>query len=291
MFLSDLRLHRSRDDAASPERSSNLLDAGIDEQLIADCRSLMCQIGALLHDIEQAADSNSPEQGQRQASLCDADDQAFELMERIAVTRAVTRSGVESKHAVADFLLSTDWNDEPSPYRDWMVLSFVLDAARHSYPAASTDHASVGEDMDTATTVLTRANTCLAVIKRLSADFAQKDEGAEHGPVNQDGLDTIILALKEQKKAAIEALVGARALSARALHAKRHVLRRMLEAGMYDSDAHHLRVELARSYFSDLKTFHQANAREKHEALSGHHTIWESLSSSFRWLTSTVHLR
>lgn len=149
MFLSDLpgqqASHRSREDAAGPEHASNLLSAGTDKQLIAGCRSLMCQIGALLNEIEQAADANNPEQGQRQASLCDADDQAFELMERIAVTRALTCCGVQSKHAVADFLLSTDWYDEPSPYRDRLLLSFVLDAARHSYPAVSTDHASVDE--------------------------------------------------------------------------------------------------------------------------------------------------
>lgn len=265
--------------------------AGPDDQLIADCHSLMCQIGTLLNEIEQAAEAKGPEQGRRQASLCEADDQAFDLMERIADTRAVSPCGVQSKHAAAVFLLSIDWHDDPSPCRDKLLLSFVLDAVRHSYPTIPNNRASLSEDTDTTTTVIVRANTCLAVIKELAADFAQKDQEAKEGPVNQDLLDVVILALREQKKTAVEALVGVQAFSMRAIHAKRVVLRRMLEAGMYDGDAHHLRVELARSYFRDLKTFLQTNAREGHGTLSGHHTIWDSLSSSFRWLTSTVHLR
>ena len=82
--------------------------AGPDDQLIADCHSLMCQIGTLLNEIERAAEAKGPEQGRRQASLCEADDQAFDLMERIADTRAVTPCGVQSKHAAAVFLLSIE---------------------------------------------------------------------------------------------------------------------------------------------------------------------------------------
>ena len=295
MFLSDLReqkvSHRLREDAGRPGHVAGLTGAGPDDQLTADCRSLTCQISNLLNEIEQAVEAKGIAQAQRQASLCEAYDQAFDLMERIADTRAITSCGVQSKHAVADFLLSTDWHDEPSPCRDRLLLSFVLDAVRHSYPKVSDHHASVCEDVDATATVIVLANTCLAVIKNLTAHFARKDQEAERGLVDQDDLDAVILALKEQRKTAVEALVGGQALSIRAIHAKRVVLRRMLEAGMYDGDAHHLRVELARSYFSDLKTFLQTNAREGHGTLSGHHTIWDSLSSSFRWLTSTVHLR
>ena len=295
MFLSDLRgqqvSHRLREDTGRPEPVAGSTGSGPDDQLIADCRSLMGQIGTLLTKIEQAAEAKGEGQGQRQASLCEADDQAFDLMERVADTRAITTCGVQSKHTVADFLLSTDWYDEPSPCRDKLLLSFVLDAVRHSYPQVSNDLASVGEDVDATATGIGRANTCLAVIKELAARFAQKDQEAERGLVDQDSLDADILALKARKKTAVEAFVGVQALSMRAIHAKRVVLRRMLEAGMYDGDAHHLRVELARSYFSDLQTFLQTNAREGHGTLSGHHTIWDSLSSSFRWLTSTVHLR
>ena len=66
MFLSDLRTqqasHGSHKDVARPDHASDPLGAGPDDQLIADCRSLMGQMGALLIDIEQAATVRSGEQ-------------------------------------------------------------------------------------------------------------------------------------------------------------------------------------------------------------------------------------
>ena len=295
MFLSDLRTqqasHGLHEDVGCPEHASDHFGAGPDDQLIADCRSLMGQMGALLINIEQAATLRSGEQAPRQVSLCEADYQAIDLMERIVMTRACTDLGTRSKHALAELLLDIDWYDEPSPHRDRLLLSFVRDATRLSYPALSDGHAFLGEDLDATATVIVRANTCLAVIKQLAAGFVQKDQEAEHGEVDQGGLNATISALNEQQKTAIEALTSISALSASALQAKRLVLRRMLEVSMKDSDAHQLRVELARSYFGDLRAFFRANAQEEHKALSGHHTIWTSLSSGFRWLTSSVHFR
>ena len=295
MFLSDLRTqqasHGSRKDVACPDHASNPLGAGPDDQLIADCRSLMGQMSALLINIEQAAALRSGEQAPRQISLCEADDQAVDLMERIVMTRVCTDLSMQSKHALAELLLDINWYDEPSPHRDRLLLSFILDATRLSYPALSDGHAFLSEDLDATATVIVCATTCLAGIKELAAVFAQKDQEAEHGEVDQDGLNATISALNEQQKTAIEALTSISALSASALHAKRLVLRRMLEVSMKDSDTHQLRVELARSYFGDLRAFFRANAQEEHEALSGQHTIWTSLSSRFRWLTSSVHFR
>jgi len=248
-------------------------------------------MGALLINIEQAAILRSDEQAPRQISLCEADDQAIDLMERVVMTRACTNLGTRSKHDVAELLLGIDWYDEPSPHRDRLLLSFVRDATRLSYPALSEGHAFLSEDLDATATVIVRATTCLAVIKDLAAGFAHKDQEAEHGEVNQDDLNATISALSEQQKTAIEALISISALSASALHAKRLVLRRVLEVSMKDSDTHQLRLELARSYFGDLRAFFRANAQEEHEALLGHHTIWTSLSSGFRWLTSSVHFR
>lgn len=294
MFLSDLRRqqasHGSREDVACPEHASDPL-GGPDHQLIADCRSLMGQMGALLIDIEQAATLEGGEQAPRQVSLCEADDQAIDLMERIVMTQAHTDFGMRSKHALAELLLNIDWYDEPSPHRDRLLLSFVRDATRLSYPALSVDRAFLSEDFDATATVIVHANACLAVIKGVAAGFAQKDQEAEHGEVDQDGLNAIISALNKQQRTAIEAFTSLSAMSASALHAKRLVLRRMLEISMKDSDAHQLRIELARSYFGDLRAFLRANAQEEHAALSGHHTIWTSLSSGFRWLTSSVHFR
>ena len=295
MFLTDLRKepasNGSREDIPCRQHDPNPLGAGPDDQLIADCRSLIGQMGALFTDIEQSAALKSGAQAAHQILLCKADDRAIDLIERIVMTRASTDLGTRSKHALAEFLLNIDWHDEPSPYRDRLLLSFVLDANRHSYPAMSNGNALLIDDLDVTTTVIARATTCLSVIKKLAAGFAQKDQEAEHGQVDQHDLNATISALNEQQKTAIEALTSISALSAFAIHAKRLVLRRMLEFSMKDSDAHYLRIELARSYFSDLRAFFRTNAQEGHEGLSGHNTIWTSLSSGFRWLTSSVHFR
>jgi len=270
---------------ASAAYASTPSHAGSDQQLIADCRLVMDQIGTLFANIEHAADAKSGEQERCQTSLCEADDQAFDLVERIAVTRSFTRRGVQSKHAVADIMLALDWYDEPSPCRDRLLLSFVLDAARLPYPAASNCHASNDPDLDATTIGIVRANACLAVTKKLAACFKQKDESSACEQADQDRLDAKIFALKEETETALEALIAVRAFSAPAIHAKRLVLRRMLEAGMDDSDATYLRVELARSYFSDLNAFFPTQEREPS---SSYGSIWNTLTSKFRWLTSTI---
>ena len=294
MFLNDLRgqpvLHRSQEDEERPGRASNLLVSGLDESLVADCHSLISQFGTLLSEIEHAADVGNDEQSVRQAALCDTDEQAFDLMGRIMVTRASTQYGVQSKHALADFLLSISWQDEPSPFRDRLLLSYVLDAARLQYPAASDGHVFADCDLNTATTVIEQANLCLRIIRELAAAFAQKDQSSSPGQPDQEALDASILAFKEQKEAAVGALIDSHAGTVDGINAKRLVLRRLLEAGIGSCEAHPLRVELGRSYFRDLNTFLQSHAQD-HEPLSASHAIWNSLSSSFRWLTSTVQFR
>lgn len=294
MLLSDLggqrASHQSRGDAGNPESTPNSLVNGVDSQLIADCRSLVSQFGALLSDIEHAANDKGDEQSVRQAALCDADEQVFDLMGRIMLTRASTHCGVQSKHALADFLLSLNWQDDPSPFRDRLLLSYVLDAARLRYPTASDGHVFADCDLNTETVVIEQANSCLRLIRELSAAFAQKDQNSLAGQADQPALDASIIACEDQKEAAIKALIGIRAGTVSALNAKRLVLRRLLEAGIGSCEAHHLRVELARSYFGDLNCFLKAHAQD-HEPLSASHAIWNSLSSSFRWLTSTVQFR
>lgn len=291
MFLSDARRQQASHglgaDAAFADRTSYPMQTGLDDQLIADCRLLTCRIDALISGINQAAEDCEGEQESDQASLCEADDLAFKLMERVAVTRAITVHGAQSKHAVADFLLAIDWYPEPSPTRDALLLSFVCDAAGLRYPAPPEVGSHVS-DPEATTTVIVHSNTCLSLIKELAAAFAQKDENDALGQAEPDDLDAKILTIKERKKAAIEALVGVCASSSSAVHAKRVVLRRMLEAG--DGDAHYLRIELARSYFSDLNAFIEANAQE-HEHSSGYNSIWNALSNKFRWLTSAAHHR
>jgi len=291
MFLNDLRgqqvLHGFREHAACVEHVANPIDAGPDDQLIADCRSFTCQMSVLLNDIEHAAGFQKGEQGIRQTLLCEAEDQALNLVTRIADVRASTNCGVQSKHAVADFMLAFDWHDEPSPYRDALLHSFVLDAARLQYPAKSGGEAATHDDLDATTSITVLSNACLAGIKELAASFTQRDLNTELGRSDPDDLDTTILTLTEQKKTAIKALIGAQASSASAIHAKRFVLRRLLEIAAGDGDAHDLRVELALSYFSDLNIFFRCQAQE-HEPSSAYGSIWNTLTSKLRWFTSAT---
>src|ERR1700712_4732307 len=131
MFLNLLRgqqmSHGFWKDAAGAEHALMSMQPAPDDQLVADCRSYISRMDGLLDDIEQAAACDSGGQGLDQASLCEAEDQALDLVSRIVVTRACTNCGVQSKHAVADVMLASDWYDEPSPYRDALLHSFVLD--------------------------------------------------------------------------------------------------------------------------------------------------------------------
>ncbi|RYF22908.1 MAG: hypothetical protein EOO77_03165 [Oxalobacteraceae bacterium] len=294
MFLSDLRGQQAsqvlRGDAACVEHVSNPPHTGPDNQLIADCRSLMRQFSDLLNDIEQAADTESGEPCLRQVSLCAAEDQTLALMARIMVTRASTHCGVQSKHAVADFLVAAIWYDEPSPFRDKLLLSFVLDAARLQYPKVEDDYPFADEELDATTTVVVLTNTYLTLKRELAACFAQKDQNTEPVQVNESNLDNIILGLSEKNRTTIKKIIAIQSSSAAAINAKRLVLRRMLESAVGSYDAHHLRVELARSYLRDLNIFFQAYA-PAHEPLSAYDMICNGLSNSFRWLTSSVHLR
>jgi hypothetical protein len=291
MFLSDRRgqpvSHDYQKAVACVGQTSDAQHAGPDNQLMADCQSFTSQMRALLKGIEKAAKVRDDEQGHKQASLCEAEEQALDVMDRITATRALTECGVQSKHAVADLLLAIGWYAEPSPCRDALLLSCLRDAALLRYPA-ETGEGSARVDLDATTTIIDHSEACLAVIQDLVAGFRQKDRDTELDRADQDDLDRRLLTLRRQKNTAIIALIRMPALSAPAIHAKRLVLKHMLETG--DSDGHHLRVELAQSYLSDLNTFLRANSQGR-ETLWGHGWIWNNLSSKFRWLTSTVQHR
>ena len=288
-----LGLHRfstagtSSRNLGSVDRGFSPSRTGPDNQLITDCQSFTSQMRALLKGIERAAKVRDDEQGHNQASLCEAEKQASDVMDRITATRALTECGVQSKHAVADLLLAIGWYAEPSPCRDALLLSCLRDAARLRYPAVAGE-GSARVDLDATTTIIDHSEACLAVIQDLVTGFLQKDQDTELDLAAQDDLDRRLLTLRKCKNTAIVALIRMPAPSAPAIHAKRLVLKQMLETG--DSDGHHLRVELAQSYLGDLNTFVRANSQGR-ETLWGHGWIWNNLSSKFRWLTSSVQHR
>ena len=289
MFLSDLRGQQvSRSfpvNAACSETASDPLHAGPDDHLIAVCRTLTSQIAGRFDGVQKASNAQAMEYEFLMASQRQADAQLFKLVGRVRDTRASTDCGMQWKHAVADLLMSLDCHNEPSPYRDALLLSFLRDAERLHYPVIANSDALAGKDLATTRAVIENGQTCLRVMEELTAGFTQWERGDDLSPAALEHLVASLSDLLKRKRELIAGLARSPAPFAPAVEAKRMVLQRLLELG--SSDTHELRVNLARSYLNDLRACIQAGERGQ-ELATGTGSLWSTISSKLRWLTSSV---
>ena len=291
MFLSDLRGHQVAGallgNAVCEDLAPNPPHAMPDDQLVADCRALMCQLGMLLDGIDQAADAEASEHDRLTMFLLHADNQVFGLIDRIGTTEALTVCGVQSKHAVAGMLLSKTRYQDPSPHRDALLLSFLRDAQRLHYPFAPDIEALAGGQLAETPTVIASGQTCLRLIAELKTGFKQLEQEEVLAPACQEQLAAKLFDVLQQTRAAIAHLAQKSATSVAALQVKSLVLQRLLEIG--DGDASQLRVDLSRSYLNDLNAFAHANERRR-EAPHASSSLWSIVSSKVRcWMSSGHH--
>jgi hypothetical protein len=288
MFLNDLRRqqvsHGFRGDVACSEHVTGPVHASPDDHLIADCRALTTQISDLLAGMEKASVAKAMEYEFLMASLRQTDDQLCKLVDRVGDAQAFTDCGLQCKHAVVDLLVSLDWHDGPTPYRDALLLSFLRDIERLHYPAVTNSSALIAKDLKTARGVIENGETCLTVIEELTAGFKQLEQGDELSPAAQEQLIASLSGLLRRKRTLVKELIRSPAPFATAIEAKRMVLQRLLEIGT--SDMHELRIDLSRSYLGDLRAYIQANGRGQASA-SAASSIWSTISSKLRWLTSS----
>ena len=290
MFLGDLRGHQVAGawlgDAAREDRAPKRPHATPDDQLVADCRELVCQLGILLDGIEQAANAEASEHERLTMSLRHADNQVSALIDQIGITQARTVCGVQSKHAVADLLLSTTWYD-PSPHRDTLLLSFLRDAHRLHYPAALSTEMLACEQLAETGTLIASGEACLRLIEALTSGFEQLEQDEVLAPSGHEQLDATLFDVLQRTRAAIMDFATRSAGTVAALQVKSLVLQRLLEIS--DGDASQLRVDLSRSYLNDLNVFAHANERRR-EASHASNSLWSTVSSKVRcWMSSGHH--
>ena len=289
MFLSDLRGQQVsrgfRVDAACSEHVSDPLHAGPDDHLIADCRVLTSQVAGRLDRLEKTSNAQAMEYEFLMASQRQANAQLLKLIDRVGNTRASTDCGMQCKHAVVDLLTSLECYNEPSPYRDALLLSFLRDAERLHYPVNANSDALTGKDLATARAVIESGQTCLKVMEELTAGLTQWEQSDDLSPAARERLTTSLSDLLRRKRELVAGLAKSPAPFVTAVDAKRMVLQRLLELGT--SDTHELRVALARSYLDDLGACIQAGERGQ-EPATGTGSLWSTISSKLRWLTSSV---
>ena len=289
MFLSDLRGQQaSRSfwvDAACLEHASDPLRDGPDDHLIADCRALASHVAGRFDGVEKTSNAQAIEFDFLMASQRQANVQLFKLLDRVGNTGASTDCGMQCKHAVAALLMSLDCDDEPSPYRDALLLSFLRDVERLGYPVIATSDALADKDLATARAVIESGQACLKVMEELTAGLTQWEQSDDLSPAAQERLTASVSDLLRRKRELVAELAKSPAPFAKAVNAKRMVLQRLLELGT--SDTHELRVSLARSYLDDLGACIQAGRRGQ-ELTTGIGSLWSTISSKLRWLTSSV---
>jgi hypothetical protein len=142
-------------------------------------------------------------------------------------------------------------HDDPSPKRDAILLSYLLDVERLSRTKATMEGGHAGSEITHAEReIVVASETCLALIEQLSAGFARLEKDPLLCPKEQDQITTAQCCTIAEMRCSVSAIADMRAPSLRAAQAKARVLRRLLEIG--DTDADRLRVDLARSYIADI---------------------------------------
>ena len=174
------------------------------------------------------------------SALCELDRDRVADVGRIAAMPAHSKAGALAKLTTLERLLT--WRlDEPTPMRDALLLSFIEDIDR----LYDTDLCFPNE----ASPVIAASQAALTDIDELVSGYDSLDD--ESLTVEQlSELAARLTVLQDLTFAAIADLVAMKASSLLEAQAKAAVLRSMLRTG--HSDAHLLRVDLARSYVANV---------------------------------------
>jgi hypothetical protein len=286
MFLSDLRgqklLGGFLAEPGSAGRAGRAPHAAPDARLILDCHSLADLKTSLFSGIERlaAAECRVPADSHAKhlASLQEIERRFLSVAQRIADTPALTERGVWNKAAVIKLLLSLR-HDDPSPKRDAILLSYLLDVERLSRTKATMEGGNAGREItQTEREIVVASETCVALIEQLSAGFARLEKDALLCPKVQDQITAAQCCLIEEMRCNVSAIADMRAPSFCAAQSKARVLRRLLEIG--DTDADRLRVDLARSYIADISWL-TSKAQGGGGLASSAAPWWSSLWSKF----------
>lgn len=247
MMLSALRDEVLADVKAAAGAYEELLSTA-DEHLLALCTSLTEMDAALFAQVERGSLMTSSEHDELMRAMTETDAGRVDVAYRISDIPALSANGLKGKLAVIERLLSRR-HDDPTPARDALLLSFITDIERICDAALIGRNCSVSGLVDEDGALVAASQACLALLAQVAEGYARLED-LTLPPEQLDVLSAALFPTWQKAHEAITSLCRMRALSLHTAQAKASVLKQALK--MDDGDTYDLRVDLARSYISDV---------------------------------------